>query len=275
LTRAAVVEHAALVDAVREEGATLVAALESVPSMDTIVPTCQDWTVSDLAVHVGAFCGFWTHVLCEGTGHPLTPYPDPPDGADLIPWLRGLHAHLVGELGATPPATEVWTWFAADHTAGFVARRCAHELAVHRYDAQAALGSIQPIRSELAVDGIDEILDALVTTRDRTGDGSGRTLALRCTDADAAWQVTLRENRIDVERNGDGAEPAPSSSSECLAFGCLFRPAGRQPEDGEERVRPARSPRLTNLVAILREASSIISSPNMTAPDRSSSVALR
>ena len=39
------------------------------------------------------------------------------------------------------------------------------------------------------------------------------------------------------------------------------------------RVRPARSPRLTNLMAILRLASSIISSPNMTAPRPSSSVA--
>ena len=38
---------------------------------------------------------------------------------------------------------------------------------------------------------------------------------------------------------------------------------------------PARSPRVTNLIAILRLASSIISSPNMTAPLRSSSVALR
>ena len=41
-----------------------------------------------------------------------------------------------------------------------------------------------------------------------------------------------------------------------------------------ERRQPARSPRMTNLVAILRLASSIISSPNMTAPLRSSSVAL-
>ena len=39
------------------------------------------------------------------------------------------------------------------------------------------------------------------------------------------------------------------------------------------RVRPARCPRVTNLTAILRLASSIISSPNMTAPLRSWSVA--
>ncbi len=203
-------DHAALVDAVSEEGAAMVTALESGPSMDTIVPTCEEWTVSDLAVHVGAFCGFWTHVLCEGTGRPKTPFPDPPDGVDLIRWLSDLHAHLVGELAATPPGTEVWTWFAADHTAGFVARRCAHELAVHRYDSQSALGAVQPIPSELAVDGIDEILGALVTDRDRTGDGTGRTLALRCTDAAATWRVILQANRIDVERNGARAESATS-----------------------------------------------------------------
>src|SRR5205807_1226443 len=41
------------------------------------------------------------------------------------------------------------------------------------------------------------------------------------------------------------------------------------------RVMPARSPRATNFSAILRLASSIISSPNITAPRRSSSVAVR
>ncbi len=203
-------DYTALVDAANKEGAATVVALESGSAMDTVVPTCEDWTVSDLAVHVGAFCGFWTHILCEGTGHPLTPYPDPPDGADLIPWLSELHSHLVGLLEATPPATEVWTWFAADHTAGFVARRCAHELAVHRYDAQSALGACEPIPSELAVDGIDEILDALVTARDRTGTGTGRTLSLQCTDAPAAWRLVLESNRIDVERSDASASTAAS-----------------------------------------------------------------
>ncbi len=42
-----------------------------------------------------------------------------------------------------------------------------------------------------------------------------------------------------------------------------------------DRFSPARSPRLRNFSAILREASSIISSPNITAPMPSSSVARR
>jgi uncharacterized protein (TIGR03083 family) len=199
VTRSAV-DHVSRVDAVRAELGTVVDELESDPSMDTPVPTCEHWTVEDLVVHIGAFCGFWTHVLCEGTGRPLTPYPDPPDGAALIPWLDDLGAHLVAELEATPATTEVWTWFAADHTAGFVARRCAHELAVHRYDLQSAHGTRQPIPTALAVDGIEEILGALVTTRERTGAGTGRAMSLRCTDAPAAWSVVMESNRIDVDR---------------------------------------------------------------------------
>ena len=44
------------------------------------------------------------------------------------------------------------------------------------------------------------------------------------------------------------------------------------PQSAARRI-PARSPRVTNFVAILRLASSIISSPNITAPRRSSIVA--
>ena len=57
-------DYDALVDAVQAEGAAAVGVLLSDPDTDTPVPTCEHWTVGDLAVHLGAFCGFWTHVLC-------------------------------------------------------------------------------------------------------------------------------------------------------------------------------------------------------------------
>jgi uncharacterized protein (TIGR03083 family) len=202
------VDHVSLVNAVREEGEAVLSGLASDPAMDTPVPTCTPWTLSDLVVHLGAFCGFWSHILCEGTGRPLTPYPDPPAGAALVPWLSQLHVHLVAELEATPATTEVWTWFAADHTAAFVARRCAHELAIHRYDAESAHGTSEPIPTALAVDGIEEILGALVTARNRTGAGKGRGLSLRCTDAPVAWSVVMEPDRIDAERTDD-REAAP------------------------------------------------------------------
>jgi uncharacterized protein (TIGR03083 family) len=195
-------DHDSLVAAVREAGDALVAAVAAGP-VSTPVPTCAGWTMADLALHVRNFCGFWSHVLCQGTGRPNTPFPDPPAGDALVGWIAVQSDILVDLLTTTPAATEVWTWFGPDHSAGFVARRCAHELAVHRYDAQSARGNVAPIGAELAVDGVDEILDVLVTARERTGQGTGRMLALRSADAGLEWVVTLGQERIDVQRQDD------------------------------------------------------------------------
>jgi uncharacterized protein (TIGR03083 family) len=200
------VDYASFIDAVRAETGALTFALEA-GSSDDIVPTCEGWTVSDLALHVGEFCGFWSHVLSEGTGRPKTPFADPPSGDGLVSWVAGSCASLISELEATPASTRVWTWFETDQTAGFVARRCAHELAVHRYDAQSARGICTPIPTELAVDGIDEVLDVLITSRDRSGNGTGRVLALGSTDIGSEWVVTLEPGRIEVERRTQDEAP--------------------------------------------------------------------
>lgn len=203
-------DNDSLIEAVRTESGALSAAL-AVGPLTAAVPTCEDWTVADLASHVGSFCGFWSHVLCEGTGRPLTPFSDPPAGDDLAPWCSELAAHLVTELAATPSSTEVWTWFDADHTAGFVARRCAHELAVHRYDAQSARGTCAPIAADLATDGIDEMLDALTTVRERSGEGTGRTLLFDCADRSAGWSLTFQSDRLHVRRPRPGGDLAPEA----------------------------------------------------------------
>jgi uncharacterized protein (TIGR03083 family) len=193
------VDHGALIDAVEVEGDALIEAVRAGPA-STAVATCEGWTVNDLATHVGDFCGFWSHVLCEGAGRPKTPFAEPPEGGDLAGWLAGMSGHLVDQLRAVPAATEVWTWYEADRAAGFVSRRCAHELAVHRYDAQSARGTCSPIAGELAADGIDEILDVLIHARDRTGQGSGRGLSLDSTDTGGLWEIRLGPERIDVGR---------------------------------------------------------------------------
>ncbi|MBI2169574.1 MAG: maleylpyruvate isomerase family mycothiol-dependent enzyme [Actinobacteria bacterium] len=148
-------EYAEHIAAVEREAAAIVAALAATP-LDTQVPSCPEWTVADLARHVGSFT-VWTHVLCEGTGRPKPPFPDTPEGNALVGWVEELTGHLVSELRATPPDTTVWTWVTSDKSARFVARRAAHELAVHRFDAQLARGAPEPIDATLAIDGIDEI----------------------------------------------------------------------------------------------------------------------
>ena len=69
---------------------------------------------------------------------------------------------------------------------------------------------------------------------------------------------------------GSGTTSTPPASNRTAS---ISAPIGAAYSVFSDRFRPARSPRLTNFIAILREASSIISSPNITAPLPSPSVA--
>jgi hypothetical protein len=115
-----------------------------------------------------------------------------------VEWLRALGGSLVSELRATPPETVVWTWHEPDQSAAFVARRTSHELAIHRVDAQLARGSAEPVETELAADGIEEVF-LLATSpgaETRVGSQRGRadthaTLHLHGTDFEPAeWLLT-------------------------------------------------------------------------------------
>ncbi len=209
-------EYLALIDAARAEIGALTFALES-GEMDDLVPTCEGWTVNDLAVHIGHFCGFWDHVLCEGTGRPKPDFPDPPEAKLMVGWVAEIASTLISEFDGIPESTPVWTWFEPDHTAKFVSRRMTHELAVHRFDAQAARGICTPIPTEVAADGIDEVLDVLVTAREPERQGSGRVMALRSTDVGTEWILTLAPDRVEVERRSD--DQAPSEGGDVVVSG--------------------------------------------------------
>jgi uncharacterized protein (TIGR03083 family) len=173
-------------------------------TIDAQVPTCPEWTLADLADHVGGFSGFWSHVLCEGTGRPKTEFTQRPAHGDVGAWYAGLGASLITELGATAPGQPVWTWAPGRQDASFVARRCAHELAVHRFDAQAARGAAAPIDGALAVDGIEEIFVLIeawkAMSHPESGAGEGQTLHVHATDRDAEWLLTLTPDGLDVRR---------------------------------------------------------------------------
>jgi uncharacterized protein (TIGR03083 family) len=203
------------------------------------VATCPGWTLVDLTSHVGQFCGFWAHVLCEGTGRAKPPIPDPPDGEAAAGWFRAVGAALVTELRATPPETTVWTWYEPDRTAAFVARRAANELAVHRYDAQSARGTCAPIVADLAVDGIDEMVDRLILARPRSGVATGETLHLHGTDG-GEWSLALLADRVEVRREHGKADLALRGAASDLEL-LLYRrpPLGPIERFGDETVLDA------------------------------------
>lgn len=199
------VDHASRIDAVARESATLADALAAGP-LDARVPSCPEWSVAELGAHVGNVVGLWAHVLCEGTGRPKPPVPDPPVDGDLAGWFRDVAGALVEELRATPEDTEVWTWMPGERSPAFVGRRMAHEVAVHRIDAQLARGAPTPIDPALAADGIEEVL--LIVQADDEVAGDGRTLHLHGTDRGDEWLLTLAPGGLEVARTHGKADLA-------------------------------------------------------------------
>ena len=188
--------------------------------LDADVPTCPDFDVEALATHVGGLLGFWSHVLAEGAGRPKPDVHEVPTAAGRGPWLRELGTLVVAELRADTATSPAWSWYEPDQTAGFWARRAAHELAVHRVDAQSARDGIEPIDAALAVDGIDELL-LLASLRDEVPT-DGRTIHLHGTDRDdAEWLVTFTSDGLQVERThakGDLALRGAVSDLELLLY---------------------------------------------------------
>jgi uncharacterized protein (TIGR03083 family) len=128
------------------------------------VPTCPDWTVRQLVEHVGRTHRWVTGVVSQR----LTTRPDfdtfnliePAAPGELRTWLVDGAGELVEAIRSVGPQTPIWSW-TDDHTAGFWARRMAHETAVHRADVELALGREFTLDADLAADAISEWLSVL------------------------------------------------------------------------------------------------------------------
>ena len=161
------------------------------------VPSCPDWTAADLLWHLGEVQLFWGTIVAERLDDPdladEAKPPRPDDYGELLEFYRRASATLVDALDATPPATAVWTWFDADHSAGFVRRRQAHEAVIHRLDAELTAGDVTEIDPELANDGVAEVFDWMYSGVPAWGqhDRSGARGRVSATDTGSEWFVQL------------------------------------------------------------------------------------
>lgn len=128
------------------------------------VPSCPDWDADDLLWHVGGGAQhFWAWVIAHRPDSPGD-YEDPERPADrqgLVAVLDRSHEHLMNQLRDADPRDGAWSW-AGDpslHTVGFTIRRQAHEMLIHRIDAEQAVGDRTPIDPQLATDGALECLE--------------------------------------------------------------------------------------------------------------------
>ena len=211
-------------DAVRANAALMVDAARRAGA-GAPVPTCPEWTVADLAGHQGRVFR-WMSAMVETQSpeyiHPKT-LGEPAAGEDAIAWLAAGAEQAVDVLGRADPDSPVWNWFdRGPGPARFWHRRMAHEVAVHRADAEAAAGQAEPTSvqpAELASDGIDEYLQFLPM---RAGDDFPAELAgswhFHTTDVPGEWVVVFGDGGVTVTREHAKSDVAVRGAASDLEY---------------------------------------------------------
>jgi uncharacterized protein (TIGR03083 family) len=212
-------------NAIERECAALTIALRNGATRD--VPSCPGWRVADLAVHLGIIHRWATEMVRSRASNPLREreklFGVDPDDPALVEWFEQGTRELVEVLRSTPADTPVWSW-TPEQSVRFWTRRQAHEAAVHRWDAQDALGASAPaaIDSTLAADGIDEWLSVFAVSRSRqssTRIGLGESYHFHCTDEHGEWVVRFKGSDIDVKSEHVKADVAiRGGASDLLLF---------------------------------------------------------
>ena len=208
------------ITAVDQEG-KLFAEAAGRSGLDRTVPSCPGWDVRDLVRHLGMI-HLWA------AGHVAHPHDEPdyeseaeehadfarqwptlgifwPPDADLIDWYRRTNANLVDALDAASPDLEAWTFLPAPSPRAMWARRQAHEIAIHRFDAEHAKNEATGFEPEVADDGIDEILAAFAPRGTSFPIDEAASMLVHATDTGSSWHVRLSPDGISTSR-----EPGPA-----------------------------------------------------------------
>ena len=161
------------------------------------VPTAPDWTVRQLVAHQG-MVHRWAVAVVRGESID----PDSVESAGLlaadpVEWLRDGAVEVAQAISdVAGPARQLW------------ARRQCHETTIHAVDALAAALGRGPraadtwISTELAVDGIDELLTGSITwKRSRLRCEEPMTIAVRPADSQRSWLVRVGPDSATTERD--------------------------------------------------------------------------
>lgn len=186
---------------------------------DAPIAACPGWDLRELVRHVG-LVHLWAAANIEfprrtwlsvTTMSDLTGYwPEhttgwPPDEG-LADWYRSTLENMLDVFEAKPPDHECLTFLPAPSPLIMWARRQASEIAVHRHDAEAAVGLQSSYDPDFAVDMLDELL-AGFAPRMHPGDVEHDTvLHVAADDVAANFFVTIGRSGVRTAREGDTAD---------------------------------------------------------------------
>jgi uncharacterized protein (TIGR03083 family) len=202
-----IAEH---IDELQRQG-DLLADAAAQAGLAASIPPCPSWQVKDLLRHTG-YVHRWAarHItecpdtLIDGPEEAEILRGGAPD-PDLLAWFRDGHAALVESLSTADPGLQCATFIDAPTPLAFWARRQAHETAIHRADADSALGHRPEYAPDFAADGIDELIMGFGQRRKyRPQAETDGSLQVRTTDTGHAWHVGTGAGRIHARREHDG-----------------------------------------------------------------------
>lgn len=181
----------------------------------TPVPTCGRWTLADLVQHLAQIHRWAAGMVAElsRTRHSRrkADLPLPADPATWSDWVAEAETLLVPVLRAADPEARMWAWGPDKHVR-FWSRRMVHETAVHRVDAELALGITPQVDPAVAADGVEEFLENL--PRSRELGGQGEQLRLVADDRPDRWTITRQPTGFAWTRGEpDGDRPAAAVAS--------------------------------------------------------------
>jgi uncharacterized protein (TIGR03083 family) len=224
-----VLDHDWFCERAEQEISALAAVVADAPDVAKDVPSCPGWTVADLAQHTGTIHR-WTTAIVETEAVARVPFPE-------------AASPLLATLRSAGPLTAVWSW-GPGRTSGWWARRMLHETAVHRADAELALGVDDPVIDPVvAADGIDEFLFNLPSARrpypHLASLPTGASLHLHATDVDGEWIIRFTDSGIAWERGHEKATTAlrgPVTSLLLFTYGRLPVSDARLASFGDQSI---------------------------------------
>ncbi len=175
-----------LLESLAADVAATAGVLRTAP--DAVVHHCPGWSVFDLvAHHGGVLCWAAAIVTC---GRPVTSeFPAPAGVTERADWYLGAATTFIDAVSGVRRDCPCWTFGRAPGQVWFWTRRQALEAAVHRWDAQFAIGRPAKFVPQLASAGITEVVDDLFPRQvalHRTPELSG-AVELRATDTGEQW----------------------------------------------------------------------------------------
>lgn len=207
--------YAAYLDHLRSDGTRLA---ELATDLAAPVPSCPGWTVRDLVEHTA---DVYVHKTGAVRDRRMPHWPPEHGDADPVERLRTALSELLTVLEAAQPDTPAVSWWPTEQSAGFWARRMAHESVIHRIDAELAADLPSLVDESLGVDGTDEVLTRFLTDPRLEWpvvEAPPCTVLVRV-EAGPGWLVRLEPDAVHVDLHDAGSEASVDAGTEAVLAG--------------------------------------------------------